>query len=220
MADAVGDVYTFLQAKLPALVDTAELRQLSRRSAGLFVYAATAVRYITPRRMAKTEQLRSLNRLLAPDWPAEPHNSFLIDQLYKQILWSAFSGLEEEEFSVRLRILHAILAIPSPLQVRTIARLDPLFTQELVELVVEELNAVLFVKTDERIFWYHTSFLDFIFDSRRSKFTAEEGRMVDMSCGDHVRLEFAQRMVKSCIVQFVTVLSPSLIVGARKRRKT
>ncbi|KAJ7898841.1 hypothetical protein B0H14DRAFT_3124270 [Mycena olivaceomarginata] len=141
MADAVGDVYTFLQAKLPALVDTAELRQLS-----------------------------------------------------PSILWSAFSGLEEEEFSVRLRILHAILAIPSPLQVRTIARLDPLFTQELVELVVEELNAVLFVKTDERIFWYHTSFLDFIFDSRRSKFTAEEGRMVDMSCGDHVRLEFAQRM--------------------------
>lgn len=87
---------------------------------GSFIYAATAVRYATPRpKMNPGEQLSLLDKFLASG--PNCRNRFLLDRLYKQILWAAFSDLEEEQFRPRLRILHASLSIPSALSVQTIA---------------------------------------------------------------------------------------------------
>ena len=53
-----ADIMTYLEAELPAFKDHEELTKLADKADGLFIYAATAVRYITPRsNMAKSEQL-------------------------------------------------------------------------------------------------------------------------------------------------------------------
>ncbi|KAJ7842360.1 hypothetical protein B0H14DRAFT_3692158 [Mycena olivaceomarginata] len=197
--DVDEDIKTFLHAKLPVLNNKPQLQELVRQSDGLFIFAATAVRYITPRvHMTPEEQFTLLQKFLGPG--PNHRNRILLDKLYQQILWSAFSGLEDEQFSTRLRALHAILAIPSAQTVPTIAQLDSMFTVSLVEVIVKELHAVLYIKADSRICWYHASFPDFIFDSKRSIFPVEypgnETRTVDMSCSINVRLEFMQKLVR------------------------
>ncbi|KAJ7936613.1 hypothetical protein B0H13DRAFT_1946589 [Mycena leptocephala] len=184
----ISDITLFLDDKLRALKGEPELAKLAQRSGGLWIYAATSVKYCTPRpRMAKAEQLHLLRKLLGPTWPVG-RNKFLIDELYKQILWSAFSDLEDEQFEHRVLILHAILAGYEPTSTSIIVQLLPTVTTELVELVVGELHAVLNMK-DGAIFWYHTSFPDFIFDTARSRFSVElpgQTRLIDVSCYEHV----------------------------------
>ncbi|KAJ7812973.1 hypothetical protein B0H14DRAFT_3150155 [Mycena olivaceomarginata] len=197
--DVDEDIKTFLHAKLPVLNNKPQLQELVRQSDGLFIFAATAVRYITPRvHMTPEEQFTLLQKFLGPG--PNHRDRILLDKLYQQILWSAFSGLEDEQFFTRLRALHAILAIPSVQTVPTIAQLDSMFTVSLVEVIVKELHAVLYIKADSRICWYHASFPDFIFDSKRSIFPVEypgnETRTVDMSCSINVRLEFMQKLVR------------------------
>ncbi|KAJ7676424.1 hypothetical protein B0H17DRAFT_1334438 [Mycena rosella] len=198
MADVGEDITTFLHAKLPALRDEPALGKLARRSNGLFIYAATAVRYSNPRpKMTKSEQLDLVQKLLSPSAPSNSRNAFLIDELYKQILWAAFCNLEDAHFSTRLGILHSILSDKISAPLHDISLINKT-TQETVELVVNELHAVLYIK-DDLICWYHTSFPDFIFDSQRSKFTValpgNPGRshLVDMSCSELVQLDFTSK---------------------------
>jgi hypothetical protein len=172
--------------------------------------------------MTPEEQFTLLQKFLGPG--PNHRNRILLDKLYQQILWSAFSGLEDEQFFTRLRALHAILAIPSAQTVPTIAQLDSMFTVSLVEVIVKELHAVLYIKADSRIFWYHASFPDFIFDSKRSIFPVEypgnETRTVDMSCSINVRLEFMQKLVmSSASCYFETSLKPCRQVRIEKARR-
>ncbi|KAJ7737371.1 hypothetical protein B0H16DRAFT_1730430 [Mycena metata] len=165
----LADIQTFLNRKLRALRGQPELEDVARRSGGLFIYAATAVR----------------------------RNLLLVDTLYKQVLWAAFCDLEEEQFRPRLHILHAILSIPSALSPSRISQLDPAFAESLVRIVVGDLHAVLYIK-DGKIYSYHTSFSDFIFDSKRSKFSfdaAGQSWTADLSCSRDARLGFMQRLV-------------------------
>ncbi|KAJ7839287.1 hypothetical protein B0H13DRAFT_2102267 [Mycena leptocephala] len=218
-AEVEKDVVTFLHAKLPALEDKPQLKTLVGRCGDLFIFAATAVRYIRPRqKMTAAEQLDLLTKFLtaAPNCRFSPNRSFyrstyspviaypepgLLDLLYAQILSSAFSGLHYDLLTHRLRILHAILSIPTPSTARAIARLDYAFTEELVELVVSELHAVLYVKADGTICWYHASLLEFIFDPDRSSHLAVENTYAhgrDMHCTPNSRLEFMLRMARQC----------------------
>ncbi|KAJ7016604.1 hypothetical protein C8F04DRAFT_1160361 [Mycena alexandri] len=197
-ASVIEDITTFVRAKLPALKDKALVQELVRQSDGLFIYAATAVRYVKPRRkMTQSEQLALIIHFLGPGFKG--NSRMQLDRLYEQILGSAFSGLEKAQFHPRLRVLHAILAIPSAQTASAIAELDSAFTVELVEVVVAELNAVLYVKSDQRVYWYHSSCPDFIFDATRSRFTIEDagGEMwgVSMSCSTEARLNWMQRTV-------------------------
>ena len=59
-ANVEADIDTYLRTSLPELQDEPQLATLVRRADGLFIYAATVVRYINPprRRMAKLEPLR------------------------------------------------------------------------------------------------------------------------------------------------------------------
>src|SRR5258708_30776148 len=59
-----ADIATYLQAKLPKLVGMPVINELMDQADGLFIFAATAVRYITPRpKMLKREQIRLLGEL-------------------------------------------------------------------------------------------------------------------------------------------------------------
>ena len=102
------DITTYLQAKLPALPKPL-VSELAKRADGLFIYAATAVRYICPRRkMSKIEQVDLMEELLTSK-VANKTEPFLIDELYQKILLSEFQGLGETQSKRCLDLLHTLL---------------------------------------------------------------------------------------------------------------
>jgi len=193
-ADIDSDIDTYLRTKLPALQDEPQLATLVRKADGLFIYAATVERFINPRRrMAKLEQLRLMGKMLGGRTPPMSQKSIvpsLIDALYEQILWAAFCELDEATFRDRLKILHTFLCTEERVSTSVAGRLasDLACAEELAQVakvVVDDLHAVLYLKGD-RVFWYHASFPDFMFDKERSKFKVPDphSREVDMSCSE------------------------------------
>jgi len=193
-----ADIATYLRAKLPKLWGMPVINDLMDQAAGLFIFAATSVRYVTPRpRMAKNEQIRLLGELgIYAHGSTGSRNSYAspIDALYKQVMFTAFGGLNDNLLQDRLHVLHTLLCTQERVSTSVAGELfsdDPDMT-ELVELVVDELHAVLYVKED-RVFWYHASFPDFIFSHARSGsvLLSTDARLVDMHCNEaahHARL--------------------------------
>ncbi|KAF8694677.1 hypothetical protein AX14_001956 [Amanita brunnescens Koide BX004] len=177
-----ADIVTYLKHKLPNLRDEPELTKLAQEADGLFIYAATVVRYITLRpKMAKGEQIDLMRKLFGSTGAMSSTTASLVDELYRQILREAFSNLEDKPFRTRLRILHTFLCTEDRVSPSIAAALSSdTGTEEQASIVVEELHAVLYVK-EGCVFWYHASFQDFIFTETRSKFNIS-GEVVNMSC--------------------------------------
>jgi WD40 repeat protein len=177
-----ADIVVYLKDKLPNLRDEPQLNDLAQKADGLFIYAATVVRYITPRSMmAKGEQVHLMGKLFGSTWAMSSMTASLIDVLYQQILQEAFSNLENELFHSRLSILHTFLCTEERVSPSIAAALiSDTGMKEQASIVVRELHAVLHT-IEGRVFWYHASFPDFIFTETRSKFTIS-GNIVNMSC--------------------------------------
>ena len=176
------DITQYLQSKLPKFAGKPELKTMEQLAGGLFIAAATIVRYLTPRRrMAESEQRNLLGRLhdgqsFSPCGTQQP---LLIDKLYQQIMRDAFSDLDDNLFNSRLRILHTFLCTfertPASLTAALLSESD-----ETAIAVLHELHAVLYCK-DGEVLWYHASFPDFIFSRTRSTFELD-GCQISMSC--------------------------------------
>ena len=182
-----ADILTYLKAELPAFKDHEQLTKLADKADGLFIYAATAVRSIIPRsNMAKTEQLQLMDKFLngISSIAKSPRTRSPVDSLYEQILWAAFSDLDDDDmFRTRLNILHTILCTQERVSTSVAAALHPNSgdIREVADVIVKDLHAVLYLK-DGCVFWYHASFPDFIFTQARSKFTSPSNHVIDMSC--------------------------------------
>jgi hypothetical protein len=142
-----ADIVVYLKDKLPKLGDEPQLTNLAEKADGLFIYAATIVRHITPRpKMPKSEQLHLMRMLLDGTWPvsASGHTAAsLLDELYRQILRAAFSGLEDTQLHDRRSILHTFLCTEERVSPSVAATL--LFDtdmEEIARIIVEELHAV------------------------------------------------------------------------------
>jgi hypothetical protein len=106
------DIRTYLKTKLPKLISSPELAKLVRQADGLFIYAATVVKYLTPHRsITVREQTRMLKNLLSGSskQASASNPTSLIDALYRQIMIDAFSKFEDEFLTCRLRILYTFL---------------------------------------------------------------------------------------------------------------
>ena len=175
-----SDITKYLHVKLPNLADKPELETMAKLADGLFISAATIVRYLTPRpSITVDEQCKLLSKLHVPQSASGTRRPLLIDELYQQILRDAFSGLDDELFNSRLRILHTFLCTFE----RTSASLAAALLSEYDETaiaVLNELHAVLYSK-DGQVLWYHASFPDFIFTQTRSTFEFD-GHRFPMSC--------------------------------------
>ena len=184
-----ADIATYLQAKLPNLWGMAVVNDLMHQADGLFIFAATAVRYITRRPMTKREQIRLLGELgIRADGSTVSRNTDVspIDVLYKQVMSTAFGDLADDLLQERLYALHTLLCTQERVSTTVAGELNSGdLDTELVELVVDELRAVLYVK-DDRIFWYHASFPDFIFSQARSGsiLLNNDSPAVDMHCDE------------------------------------
>lgn len=192
LEEASSDVGTYLKSHLPNL-NTDDLWRLQTLAGGLFVYAATVVRYLVPHpHIQHSEQLELLEELFSYTRNAGMDTSrFAIDKLYQHILHEALASYGAKQWQRRLKIVHMILSTgdrPSPSTISALLSEDGA-TPEIVLAVVQSLHAVLFMQ-DDRIFWFHGSFPDFIFDSSRSNYTLELGTGVsrfEFSCSEEVQ---------------------------------
>ena len=170
-ANVQNDIEKYLQEALPELKD--ELKLLSERAGGLFIYATTAVRFISPPHSPRSvSEMRShLQVMLNPGpltTPTDSSEQLLVDELYKQILGVAFQDARVR--ATRLRILHTIVCAESRINISVLADLTNT-DQNTVQKVVDSLHAVLFISSkDGCLYWYHASFRDFLFTEARAKF--------------------------------------------------
>ena len=102
-----SDIIQYLKTKLPKFAGKPELKTMEQLAGGLFISAATIVRYLTPRRrMAESEQrnlLRNLHHQQSFS-ACGARQPLLIDKLYQQIMRDAFSELDDNLFNSRLQI--------------------------------------------------------------------------------------------------------------------
>ena len=170
-ANVQKDIEKYLREALPELKDESNLALLSQRAGGLFIYATTAVRFISPPHSPPSvSEMRShLQAMLDPEPLTSRANSndrLLVDELYERILCVAFWDARVR--ATRLRILHTIVCAKSSINMSVLADLTNT-DQDTVKKVVESLHAVLFVSPkDGCVYWYHASFPDFLFSQARA----------------------------------------------------
>ena len=162
--EAKSDIDTYLKAELPELADSPEFAELGQRASGLFIYAATAVKYLTPRdSITVGEQTEMLNDFLSRS--NEPTSSsdatHLIDGLYRQIMCDAFSNLSGKVLARRLRTLYTFLCTAERTSASVVAALVLDGDEEAARAVLCDLHAVLYSQ-DNQVFWYHASPTSFL----------------------------------------------------------
>ena len=182
-----SDITKYLHVKLPNFVGKPELKTMARLADGLFISAATIVRYLTPHpSITVDEQCKLLSKLhVQQSFSASgARRQLLIDELYQQILRDAFSGLDDDLVSSRLSILYTFLCTFERTSTSLAAALLSKSDATAIA-VLNDLYAVLYCK-DGQVLWYHASFPDFIFSQTETRSTFElDGRRISMSNKAH-----------------------------------
>ncbi|KIK53577.1 hypothetical protein GYMLUDRAFT_178760, partial [Collybiopsis luxurians FD-317 M1] len=164
---ALQDITKFIYTKLEHLVPKwkAELDQLAEQCDGLFIYAATAIRYICGNpdsrvQMKSQKQFDQLKSLLSkPDLMLT--QSSHIGILYQPILDEVFANEGGDDAQM---VVSTIMCVKQPVSVSVLAKLitqpgeEP--EEEWVREVVNALHAMTFTQNN-CIYIYHKSFLDF-----------------------------------------------------------
>jgi len=98
--------------------------------------------------------------------------TFLLDELYRQILKGTFPDLQLAIQQRRLQLLHTFVGTAERTSTSTAANICTStrinsYTQS-ADAVLKGLHAVLYTEND-KVLWYHKSFPDFLFDKDRSE---------------------------------------------------
>ena len=197
--EAKPDVKLYLEKRLKKLDGRPELDELVKRAGGLFIYAATAVRYLNAS-VTVEKQIDMLRDLFSkPYQPSSASDALLlIDNLYQHIMMDALANLDGKVLARRLCILFTFLCTAERTSISTVTALvhrgfSPSGDDEAVRAVLRDLYAVLYTRGDQ-VFWYHTSFADFIFTQARSTFRIGETDFA-FSCNEPSHHRF---LSKSC----------------------
>ena len=180
------DIKTYLQNSLSAIVRRSEqplswpspdeLEILLERSDRLFIYAATAVRYIGAPDVDFRKRLAHITRLT----PARM-NTGIIDSLYNDIMRQAFHcELQPDEVSARRETLSAVIFPFVPLSLDAITSLSGMDRLE-VQVALAPFRSVIHVPAADisPVTIFHASFPDFIVNPSR----CEEPFRLDRSGG-------------------------------------
>ena len=175
--EAQADITTYLNANLPHFVDRPEMENLVAQAAGLFIYAATVVKYLEGYEpLEQKERLRMLPSISDSAIPQASEEIPLLDGLYLQVLSDALRSFKGDFFMHRLHILHTFLCTAERTSTSLVAKLlfssneiNPAFSYTTIaDKVLAGLHAVLYIEND-KVLSYHKSFADFIFDRNRAK---------------------------------------------------
>jgi len=171
-----NDIRLFFQIKLTELAkersdcsltedwpNTSEINILCEKAAGFFIYASTAIKFITSKSHTPTQQLNLITSL--------PQSTFHegrsgIDILYMQVMNQAVDMANEEFHSHFRTIIGAVLLVFNPLSIKT---LSDLLGVPSVSTILRSLHSLLLVPTSKNVAVriFHKSFPDFLMDSRR-----------------------------------------------------
>ena len=168
-ANVQKDIERYLCEALPDLKDNPNLVVLAQRAGGLFIYATTAVRFLSPYPPLSTREKSKQLTIMLSSWPISDGRDgrLAVDELYEQILGVAFR--DDRVRHERLQILHTILCAEIRINMSVLADLSDT-DQDTVKTVVDSLHAVLFISSkDNHVYWYHASFPDFLFNDEQAK---------------------------------------------------
>ncbi|KDN47705.1 hypothetical protein RSAG8_03495, partial [Rhizoctonia solani AG-8 WAC10335] len=202
------DIRAYLEEELrhmPAPLTNTQLDALVERSNTLFIYAATAVRYIRSRNFSMNPEKRLALVLGASTTTSEVKDAELY-RLYMTIVNSAFTdpALERWDKEDRKRVLHAAICAQEPMTIPALADLLEM-TQKQVEGALDPLWSVLNVPSpgsDEKfVTVLHTSFRDFIFSCPDSEI---------FYCD---KQQYHQKLAHRCL-SMIRDTSPSFNIGA------
>ncbi|KEP49292.1 putative vegetative incompatibility protein HET-E-1 [Rhizoctonia solani 123E] len=171
-----GDIRAYLEDELrhmPTPLTNVQLDSLVERSNTLFIFAATAVRYIRSRNFSMNPEKRLALVLGASNTTSEVKDAEICE-LYMTIVDSAFTdtALEDWDREDRKRVLHAVICAQQPLTILALADLLEM-TPKRVDDALDALWSVLSVPLPGSdggfVTVLHTSFRDFIFSCPDSK---------------------------------------------------
>ncbi|KAJ5648437.1 hypothetical protein N7490_004809 [Penicillium lividum] len=151
--------------------DEEKIQQLAWKADGLFIYAATACRFLSGRKLSK-ERLESRLDLLLDGRAVERSPQRSLDAIYSRILQFSVIGdaIEEEKESIHDRfqlIVGAIIMLFEPLSVTALANILSM-SESTIKDTLQSLFSVLSVSEEDLpIRLLHLSFRDFLLDQER-----------------------------------------------------
>ncbi|KIK53573.1 hypothetical protein GYMLUDRAFT_1025372 [Collybiopsis luxurians FD-317 M1] len=165
---ALQDISKYIYTKWAHLTPSCnkDLDELATQCDGLFIYAATAIRYISENpgstiQLSVKKQSRQLKNILKIKAIPEPYG---LTALYHRILDDVLGNEKSLQYMDVQNIISTIVCAKEPLTVsmlaRLIARPSEESDEELVGEVINGLHAVVYIRNDS-IYIYHKSFLDF-----------------------------------------------------------
>ena len=168
------DIHLFLETRFeeirrafsslpPSWPGASAVQELTNRAGGLFVWATTALDFVT-KGIDPGKRLRSI---LTGHMGGKTSQ---IDSLYKQVLEISFESLEADELDAFKKVTGAIVLAKTPLRRSDIHRFlrDTLSLQS-VEGTINKMEAVVRSNsTSEPLRVCHQSFTDFLLDPERS----------------------------------------------------
>ncbi|KAB5587989.1 Vegetative incompatibility protein HET-E-1 [Ceratobasidium theobromae] len=164
-----ADIALYLSEELEFISPSkVEVQKLAELSGGLFIYAATAARYIQAGEGFATARGRLSTILEAnSDSDKKPKK---IDNLYTIILTAALEErLEDQEKDLIRLVLWTTLCAREPVSVETLAALVGINNSSLALAALQPLYPVIYVSEDgNTVSTFDLSFLDFMFDRVRS----------------------------------------------------
>jgi hypothetical protein len=167
-----ADIETYLRVALaPMNPSDSQISVLVERAGILFIYAATAVRYIGQGNFRRNPRAR-LETVLSMSISTERNKNKEIDQLYTTILGAAFNDpdLDVIEGQDMKLVLNTVICAREPLTIETLAGLLKVNDTERVHTALRPLWSVLYVvEASELVTPLHASFPDYMFDPGRSK---------------------------------------------------
>ena len=176
LKEAEQDLRHFVCIELPSL-DAKLQERIIKESAGLFIYAATIIRYLCPPgvEIRARERAELLQKIL-PNTATERTVAKipLVDTLYTTIIKEALAGIVQESIMIPKRLLCAIVSARNPLTPNILASLvvnsdeeanedDMKENLRVVKHYIGKLHAVLYISNyNNCVYGFHKSLNDFI----------------------------------------------------------
>ncbi|KAG9121357.1 hypothetical protein FRC07_002715, partial [Ceratobasidium sp. 392] len=167
-----ADIETYLRTELTSIsLSEREINQLAKQSGKLFIYAATAVRYLQPDTTSCASRKR-LDIILGAATQSSSKAYQPLDELYTIILSAALEDPELEPWeaeNIKL-VLYTVLCAREPMSTNTLACLLRLEDSNEARIAIEPLRSVLYEsETSSLVSILHSSFPDYMHDPQRSR---------------------------------------------------
>ncbi|GAB1521558.1 hypothetical protein RhiTH_004655 [Rhizoctonia solani] len=169
------DIETYLRSALAQICPSDDqITKLAKRAGSLFIYAATAVRYIGYDNFQRNSSVRFADFLghLNDTIKDEEGTYTEIDDLYTTVLKTAMNdpGLTRMDIEDIQQVLHTIICLREPLTVTALSKLLGMDDIHRVHAALRPLWSVVHVfGTNEIVTTLHVSFTDYILNPLRSR---------------------------------------------------